>query len=104
MKYSRRDLLRVAPAALAVATLPKAFGAEWNVDCRFLTREKFTSLVNAAFRVQFDSGASRWFTLLSVEDKSNDSAHKTFAREIKFISPGDSTPLKDTGTVLPAVP
>ena len=68
MKYSRRHLLRVAPAAFAAAALPQAFGAEWNENNRFVTREGFTSLVNDAFRVQLDTGESRWFTLLRVED------------------------------------
>jgi hypothetical protein len=68
VKYSRRHLLRVAPAALAAATLPRAFGAEGSADNRFVAREKFTSLVNDAFYVQLDTGGSRWFTLLSVKD------------------------------------
>ena len=48
--------------------LPRAFGAEGKADNGFVTREKFTSLVNDAFRAQLDTGESRWFTLLSVED------------------------------------
>jgi hypothetical protein len=69
VEYSRRHLFRMGQAILAAAALPEVtFSADWGDDGFALTQRKFAPLVNAAFRVQSDSGASRWFTLLSVED------------------------------------
>lgn len=76
MKYSRRHLLRVAPAAFAAAALPRVRAAEWDAKNGLLTREKMMSVVNDAFLVQLDKGISRWFTLLSVEDTSERPAYR----------------------------
>src|SRR4051794_39616430 len=69
MEYSRRHLIRVGQAVLAVAALPElVFGAGWGESDFRWTQKKFAPLVNDAFLVQSDSGARRWFTLLAIED------------------------------------
>ena len=79
MEYSRRHLFRVGQALLAVAAMPKsAFSSESGEKTFELTQKGFAPLVNASFRVQFDSGVSRWFTLLSIEDMTpNAQAYET---------------------------
>ena len=69
MEYSRRHLFRVGQAILAAAALPKVvFSAELGETGFRLTQKGLQPLVNESFHVQSEGGASRWFTLLSVED------------------------------------
>lgn len=69
MEYSRRHLFRVGQAFLAAAALPKAaFSADVEATGFRLSQKAFEPLVNAAFRVQSDTGAAQWFTLLSLRD------------------------------------
>ena len=84
MEYSRRHLFRVGQALLAAAAMPKAaFCAEVEQTGFRLSQKAFEPLVNAAFRVQSDSGASRWFTLLSVSDTT----HKAQIAETAAVMP-----------------
>jgi len=69
MEYSRRHMFRVGQALLAAAALPKAaFSAGSEATSFRVSQKAFEPLVNAAFRVQSDAGASQWFTLFSIED------------------------------------
>jgi hypothetical protein len=96
MEYSRRHLFRVGQALLVATAMPKsAFSGESGEKSFPLTQKGFAPLVNASFRVQFDSGVSRWFTLLSIEDMTpNAQAYETamvMPRHLKIPSPRTET-------------
>src|SRR5437016_5588953 len=109
MQYSRRHLIRVGQAVLAVAALPElAFSAAWGESDFRLTQKKFAPLVNVAFLVQSESGVRRWFTLLSVEDMTPKApvyqggmlmprikmpaSPKTETFALRFLSSGETLP------------
>jgi hypothetical protein len=84
MEYSRRHLFRVGQALLAAAALPKAaFSTEVGETGFRLSQKGFEPLVNATFRLQSDSGASQWLTLLSVADMTT----KAPAYETAMVMP-----------------